>query len=246
MAVYIEKQVIRSTQCDLNGELKASSLLEMLQDAANSHSCEYGVSQLELMKKGALWIVVKQSVEIRSAARYGEEIVIETWPGKPRVALLPRFYRVLSVGSEVLAEGLAWWAIISSKTRTLASPNTLGIELPWEVRGCETAMPRRRLTPEPYGQSEFTVPWSYCDLNGHMNNCKYLDLCEDVLRQQHIGKRLCAFTVEHSGEALPDQKLHLTLAKDDTAFYVSAQSDQPVFTAVLKYTDRDNKEAGKQ
>ena len=66
--------------------------------------------------------------------------------------------------------------------------------------GDEIALPSPPRAIPFTGSTDFTVPYSYVDLNGHMNNTRYFDLAEDLIPYAKEGRRLTRVATEFGRE----------------------------------------------
>lgn len=90
--------------------------------------------------------------------------------------------------------------LVDAQSRKTIFPDEHGVQIEGVVRGEEIALPGRLAAPQGDETAAFTVPFSYVDLNGHMNNTRYFDLAEDVLSPAAEGKALREIQAEYSRE----------------------------------------------
>ena len=106
------------------------------------------------------------------------------------------------------------------------------------MTGEEIALPS---APRPAACTEdrsFVVPFSYVDLNGHMNNTRYFDLAEDSIPAAAEGKRLAAVGTEFSREARLGESLPLRWGREGERWYFTGGApDAPLFRMSLTYGD---------
>jgi acyl-ACP thioesterase len=85
------------------------------------------------------------------------------------------------------------------------------------------------------------VPYSFVDLNGHMNNSRYFDLAEDCIGAAAAGALLKEIAVEYQNEARLAETLSLRWGLQDTGnpeeqFYIlSGRTARDVFRMSLRY-----------
>ena len=129
--------------------------------------------------------------------------------------LFPRYFRVLGEKGNVLINGSALWTLIDAKTRSFVFANQYGIDVPGESHPGESALPKAVKTETTEEHRSFTVPFSYCDLNGHMNNARYLDLVEDTLPYEVVGRPLTSITTQYDHEIRYGETVDLAWGKHD-------------------------------
>ncbi len=187
-------------------ELRASEMFFLFQEAAGDHAIRLGVGQPFLMERGYTWVVALMNVEIQRLPKYDDTIAVETWPGPFRRILCPRWYQIRILpkteaernahpDGEVVVRASSVWSILDVEKRVAVNPVAEGLVADaedWkrfaeaasdsdEARTMAIARPRALRTGNIANRSDFTVPFSYVDMNGHMNNTRYLDLAEDLL-----------------------------------------------------------------
>lgn len=240
MNVYTESFRLRNADVDLHRRLRPSVLLAHLQQAAISHTEQMGMGRDKTLDRGLLWVVVLQQLRIRRMPVYDEVVTLLSWPGKTMHVLFPRFWRLTDQGGAVLAEGSALWTLMDQNTRAMVFPDEHGVSIPGEVTGWETPLPRPPKMGEAEREERFTVPYSWVDLNGHMNNCRYLDLAEDVLPPELHEMTLRAVSIEYSGEAHLGEALRLRWGNDGGSWFLSGEGAKRLFRMRLEYEDERN------
>ena len=241
MAPILEQKIqILSSHTDVNNRLRSSVMARILQDAAIVHAEELGVGRNVGLEKQALWVITRMAVEIERLPLWGETICLRTWPGDTRHGLFPRFFEMTTEAGEPLLKASTIWLLMHAVDRRMLDPKAIGMEVSGQNREGQLAMPARRV-PFPAEMTEEgrrTVRYSETDVNGHMNNTRYLDWADDLLplefHREHTLKKLW---VEFRSEILcgeeavlrsdlSDNVLCLTgIASDKEAFKVRAEYD---------------------
>ena len=85
-------------------------------------------------------------------------------------------------------------------------------------------------------ERDFTVPYSFVDLNGHMNNTRYFDLCEDCVGAAAAGRKLKGIGVEYQNEARLGETLTLRWGAEGESYFLSGETGRSVFRMRLDYT----------
>ena len=83
----------------------------------------------------------------------------------------------------------------------------------------------------------FQVPYSYVDLNGHMNNTRYFDLAEDCIPAPSEGKPLRMVQTEYASEARFGSQLQVRWGRDGGTYYLIGQDEKPVFRMRMVFED---------
>ena len=235
--IYERSLLLGSEHVDCFRRLRTSTLFELLQTASIRHTEELGMGRDKTLDKGLLWVIARQYVLIDRMPVYDERITLRSWPGETMRVLFPRYYEILSESGETLVRGSAVWSLMDAETRTTAFPDEYGVEIAGVETGRELPYLTKLQTTETPNGFDFIVPYSYVDLNGHMNNTRYLDLIEDHLPAAKAGKFLREIHTEYAAEAKRDAKLHVTWGQENNMYYVNGSTEHTCFRMNLRYEE---------
>ena len=82
----------------------------------------------------------------------------------------------------------------------------------------------------------FTVPYSYVDLNGHMNNTRYFDLAEDCIPAAAAGKMLRRIQTEYVSEARFGESFTVSWGAEDGEYFLQGEGEKPFFRMRMQYS----------
>lgn len=235
MEIYTQSYRLKSRDVNMFRHLRSSQLFELLQEAATEHSERLGTSIHEIRKKNLMWVLARQNVEVGRMPLYGEEITVETWPGKTIHSLYPRYYRILDSDGNAIVQSSAIWMLADVNERTLVPSSQSGIDFSFEKRGLEIALPS---PPRSFFTDKslfFTVPFSFVDMNGHMNNTRYFDLAENLSPAAAAGRDPAKIIVEYSAELLLNQEVELLYGQEGERFFMKTGGAKPLFRLVMDY-----------
>ncbi len=235
MNIYTIPYRIQDRDVNSYRYLRTSTLFELLQEISILHTEELGAGRTRTLDRGLLWVVVLQRVDINRMPVYDEQVTIESWPGNTMHLLFPRYYRLSDNKGKLLMSGSALWALIDAKTRRMVFPDRYGIKIGGVVTGDESSLPSEPKHAEQGNISYFTVPFSYVDLNCHMNNTRYFDLAEDLIPAAAEGRQLTRILMSYANEAKLGDRLQITWREDREGFLVSGDSDKKIFRMLLTY-----------
>lgn len=235
MSVYRKIYKVSNKDVSMHRTMKPSILLQLMQEAAFSHNEELGAGCAKTLDSGMLWMVTHHYVQITRMPVYGEELVLESWPGNYRHVMLPRYSRITESGGNTLVNASSVWVLADSTTRSIVSPTQSGISIPGEVTGNEAQIAWRIEEKETNCSLFFTVPYSYVDINGHMNNTRYFDLAEDCIPQAREGKKLLEMRCEYHRELLPGQTIRVDWGCSGSEYYFCGSDDKLYFRLSMKY-----------
>lgn len=231
------KKVLLADDVDATRKLRLSVFFRMLQEISVAHTEELGQGRAKTLDKGVLWILARVKVEIVRMPRYDEAITFTTWPSATKHVLFPRNYVMTDGGGNVLIRAVAVWLLMDSATRKMAFPEKYNVKINGVEFGGELPFPTG-VAPEigdKFGVKK--VEFSDTDINGHMNNGRYLDVAADVADKIYNGKKaISSLEIEYLTEARKGEILHLCVKENRDGFYLDGNiRHKPCFrfTAVL-------------
>ncbi|MBO5638632.1 MAG: hypothetical protein J5916_01875 [Oscillospiraceae bacterium] len=233
--IYTERLTLRSRDVDMFRHLRTSELFKLLQEASIRHTEQLGMGRDKTLDKGILWVLLMQRAEITRMPEYDERIVLRSWPGKTMHLLFPRFYSLETEAGEGLVKASALWGLVDAKTRKAVFPERYGVEIAGMENGEEIDLPGPIRKLDCDREKRFEVPYSYVDLNGHMNNTRYFDLAEDCVGAAVKGRRLKEIRAEYVNEARIGEALILHWNGEDGEVFLSGESSKAVFRMTLRY-----------
>jgi len=240
--IYIDNFTVSDLHCDRYGRLKPSTILWFVQEIAGRHCVQLGTDWDTLAKKNMFWAVIRHRVQISRLPKKGENLRIETWPMPTTRVAYPRNVVAFDEAGNVLFRSISLWVLMDLNTRAMILPGKSGVEVTGILRGDELPTPPS-LPPEQLTQcARRTVRFTDLDLNGHMNNCRYLDWAYDLLPSAfHECHQIRDFTLGYLSEAREGDCLSLiyTLDSDNTVRLEIQREDgeknHRVFCARLQY-----------
>ncbi len=237
MSVYEKSYRLLSSDVDAWRRLRLSRLFTFLQEASIAHTTELGMGRERTLDRGLLWIVTLQQVKVERLPVYDEDVKLLSWPGETMHLYFPRYYRMEDGKGNTLLTGSALWALMDQDTRRMVFPEEYDVHIDGEKAEKALGLPAAPRPPQAGERELFTVPYSYVDLNGHMNNTRYLDLCEDRMPANLRARPIREVRAEYSGEAKLGEEVTLTAEGQKDAFLLAGDRDRKLFRLNLAYGD---------
>jgi acyl-ACP thioesterase len=167
---------------------------------------------------------------------WDEEVILETWPQLPKRYGFERDYLMRDLQGEVIARAVSEWVIIDIATRKLKRADTIAIDSPPIVidRALDCVLGKINPPEEQRLIYKHTVGCSEIDLNGHLNNAKYIDYIMDCFTKVEItDNQARSIQVNYLGEAFPG---------DTLAMYLAADPQEPQQIYVEGLNEQDNRQ----
>lgn len=205
---------VNSHDCDINNVLRPSGVLRYLQETANLHieHVNYGYDFCKSM--GRAFVLSRVAVTLHAPIFAYEEIRGRTWACDSKAMSFNRCSQLLK-GNQCVAELSSSWALLNFENQTLVRVADSGLDLPYGKQLTHSAPMKFRIPStlliEPVGK--FSVGYSVCDRNHHMNNTRYPDLLCDFLPSLE-GKRLSELSISYMNEAHLGEKVSVFRGQD--------------------------------
>ncbi|SDW12313.1 acyl-[acyl-carrier-protein] thioesterase [Paenibacillus sp. PDC88] len=181
--------VVSSSQSDLHSRIKLSSVLERLQDAADRHLQELGITISEMLKNHYGWMLMTIEIDCEQIPVLEEEWTVSTWSRGYKGVVWLRDYRF--EGTEgALGYARSTWTLVDIHKRKILRPSALPYDIPTVTSQSSSGdMPDKVSISEAIELKtayEFKAGYSTTDSNGHLNNARYADLCYDALTAEEL------------------------------------------------------------
>ena len=225
MSVYETEFEILASDVDMQRRLRLSRLFTMIQEISIAHTKALGMGRDKTLDRGLLWVVTMQRVDVKRLPLYDEKVRLETWAGRTMHVMFPRFYRMTDENGETLLTASGFWMLIHEKTRAMAFPDKEGIVIPETKTGFEPSLPSAPKSIDISAEIPYTVPYSAIDINGHMNNARYLDVAENVMPEALRAREIARVTCEYAAEIRPEDTVDLETGADENAFFMACMRD---------------------
>ncbi len=229
---------ITDLQTDCFGRLKPSALLQLTQTVAGEHCRQLQLTWQDMQEKNLFWAIIRHRVRITRLPLEGETVRLETWPMPTTRTAFPRCTVAVDSRGQELFRTTALWVLMDTRTRAMVLPGKSGISLSGQLRGTEPDMPGS-LLPGSFDRQTFRqVCFTDLDLNGHMNNARYLDWIQDLLPSAfHKEKQLRQMELCYLSEALEGQQLQISWQLQQPLQVEITGPEHRVFAARLDYEE---------
>ena len=231
---YFEQSYfLRAADTDLNGEWRASGIFLAMQEAGGMHCEGYNLGMAALREQNIAWVVSRAHVRMDRLPRIGETVTVRTWPKPPQHFFFPRYYQFFVQGQPV-GNAATLYVQLDLTTRRMAKPwlggndeLTCDLEPPMPLPGGIPTM------DAPAETLERAAKYSDLDVNGHVNNTRYLDwFCDSFATEHHRAWALRDVLIHYNREIRPEEVAALTLQTDGEQSVMKGTCDGALCFAV--------------
>lgn len=214
LKTYSQEIRIASYQTDLCARLKPSAILEIMQELAGVHAELLDVGRTRLSPMNLAWVLTRVEVRMERYPVSGELITVETFPMPNRRVFFPRYFIFRDAQGQQIGCAGSLWVVLDITTRKMGNPAEIAAMMP-DNRDLTAPMGMPATVEDIPGdalEAQRLPVYTDLDMNGHVNNTRYLDWCCNALginvMRSHI---MNSFSVNYNQEILPGQKLRTVL-----------------------------------
>ena len=192
---YQMKMKIPFDMADMNGHIKLPDVILLSLQVSGMQSIELGVSDKAILEEyNLVWIITDYDIEVVRLPRFAEEITIETEALSYNRLFCYRRFTIYDEAGQELIHMMATFVLMDRDSRKVHAVEP-DIVAPYQsdfdkklIRG-----PKYESLEEPFSK-DYHVRFYDLDMNGHVNNSKYLDWIFEVMGAdfltQYIPKRI--------------------------------------------------------
>ena len=163
-----------SYECDCKGMLRVVSLMNMFQDAADTHAELLGVGIEHCIKNGLAWFGSNYHIKIFRMPLWHEKIKIVTWPSQEKKIGAIRDFEVFDDSGKTIIVASSQWILIDfARKKPLALRENLPDYEVIDERALDTSFQKIDLPSNFSFCKSFAVRYDDIDVNGHVNNAIY-------------------------------------------------------------------------
>ncbi len=211
-----QTRTLDARDVDANAEWRISEIFTAMQEAGAAQCEEYNLGVLALREQNLAWVVTRAYLRMERTPGLGETVTVRTWPKPPKHAFFPRYYQFFAGGRAVGCASMLY-AQLDLTARRMVKPwlggndeLTCDLEPPLPLPG---NVPVLDAEPETLTR---TACYSDLDINGHVNNARYLDwFCDCFPMERHRNWRLCDVVVHYDREITAGETAALSLRREE-------------------------------
>ena len=179
---YQMKMKIPFDMSDMNGHIKLPSLILLSLQVSGSQSAQLGVSDKEILEKyNLVWIITEYDIDVIRLPRFAEEMTIETEALSYNRLFCYRRFTIYDESGQAIIQMLATFALMGRDSRKVHSVD------PEMVAPYLSEFSKKIIRGPKYTDldnptsKDYHVRFYDLDMNGHVNNSKYLDWIFEVM-----------------------------------------------------------------
>ena len=179
---YQMKMKIPFDMADMNGHIKLPDVILLSLQVSGMQSIELGVSDKAILEDyNLVWIITDYDIEVVRLPRFAEEITIETEALSYNRLFCYRRFTIYDEAGQDLIHMMATFVLMDRDSRKVHAVE------PEIVAPFQSEFDKKLIRGPKYANLEEPVSKDYhvrfydLDMNGHVNNSKYLDWIFEVM-----------------------------------------------------------------
>jgi len=224
---YSETFVVRATDCDVERRMRLSALFVAMQEGGERHAISLGLGYDAMMARGLFFVLARIHVKTVRAPRCGERIVHTTWPGMSNRFFCPRYHVFTLEDGTLLACAGALWVTLDTAARKIVSPKSANLPFPdtSDIPAPIDLPMRLPALGEATQMIERAPMYSDYDINGHVNNTRYIAwLCDALGSERMHGRYVGELIAGYEKEIRENDPLNLALSVHGEQFSLCISS----------------------
>lgn len=203
---------------DFTGCWQPGAIFRAMQEAANGHCERLNLSFERLRELGIAWVLTRAHLKIDEYPVYGQKVTVRTWPGATRHMFFPR-YHTFEADGRTLGCAASLFVLLDLETRKIALPSRLGEAMPDYNIPAPLPFPGNLSTFDtPAVTREYSPVYMDLDMNGHVNNTRYIDwFMNQFPVEHHRQKQLSDLLVHYNFEVTPEEPITFSIQEKENA-----------------------------
>ncbi|MFU8811659.1 MAG: acyl-[acyl-carrier-protein] thioesterase [Balneolaceae bacterium] len=223
---------VRSYEVGKDGYAGVAHIANYFQEAAGLHAQQLHFDIADLHKRGLTWVLYRLHITVEHYPKRWDSITVSTRPSSGDGLRAFRDYALHTETGEIIAKGISQWMVLDvQKKRPVRLPNEI-MELGLDDSGHLLEPNKNPLPTIDHSENEtlVTVGQTDLDMNGHVNNTRYIAWMLDFLPEEwQNGHQCTSFELQYYKEAR---------MRDELVVRSSADTG----TIIHEITDKDSRE----
>lgn len=232
--MYAYDSRVRYSEVDVNQELTVTGIINYLQDCSTFQSEDLGLGLDYLKAHHRAWWLSSWQIIIERKPRFGEKIVISTWPYDFKGMYGYRNFTIQDQQGNYLVKANSIWFFFDT-----AAGRPVKVE-EQDIRGYSSGeeqkldmeyAPRRITLPDTWEEIEpIAVAMHHIDTNHHVNNAMYVEIARETLTED---VRIRELRVEYKKAAVLGDLIYPRITRQGDTYTVALCDKEGIPYAVI-------------
>lgn len=232
--MYTFNSRVRYSEVGMTKELTVTGIIKYLQDCSTFQSEDIGLGIDYLSEHNRAWWLSSWQIVIDRYPKFGEEIVIGTWPYDFKGFYGYRNFTIQDRQGNYLVRANSIWFFFDTQA---GRPVKVTAD---DIRGYETGeqqkldmdyAPRRIVLPGEYQEAEpIAVGRHHIDTNHHVNNAQYVEIAKEVIPEEFA---IAELRVEYKKAAVFGDTMYPGISRISEGYVIALRDREGVPYAVV-------------
>ncbi len=246
--IWKDRYRIHSYEVGTDGIVRLSSLCNYLQESAWNHATDLKVGYQDLLKNGNIWVLSRLYIKIKEYPRWGDEILVKTWPkGIERLFAL-RDFEILNTMGDCIGSATTKWLIVNRKSKRPQKPDPYFQDIPLLMSKHAVDTNLEKLPPVKEEDQSYSLSIRYSDLDvqNHVNNTKYIEwVLDGYSLEKHKSHLIHTYEINYLSETVYGEELLIRYQRSSGAegvFFINGvnkNDNREIFRARLELVERE-------
>lgn len=216
-----------SRDCDFTGCWKPSEIFMAMQELAAEHSAILGAGYAYMRSMNLAFALTRTELRMTRYPKIGDRVVVRTWAAPVMKWMYPRHFLFETESGEPLGCASTIWVLLDLNERKMVAPAALNMTIATADLPAPMRMPGKADAPAPDSPVHRYAPgYSELDVNGHVNNTRYVSwMCDRLGAELLKTRRIASIIVNYSHELLPGQSVELRAEISGDCFRMSGDNE---------------------
>jgi medium-chain acyl-[acyl-carrier-protein] hydrolase len=214
-SIWTEETRVNANDTDFEGKWKPTRMLQVMQEAGNTHANLLGVGFHELAAKNQAWVLSRLKIKFIRFPAIDEMITIQTWPkGIQQKIFFDRHFKLTDEKGQNIALASSAYLLIDTKARKMLLPSALEKDLPrqHDLSAMDELLEKIVIPDSVQEHMRFNATYGTIDVMGHVNNTRYLEWITDCFPLDHYQTyKLDWVQINYANEIKPAENVSLAL-----------------------------------
>ena len=236
--MYEKKYYIGSNDVDQFLDLKLPSFFRMMQDASTEHAEVLNIGKANTLDKNLYWVITRIELDIIKMPKYLDTVTLKTYPGDDMRFIFPRYFQLEDEDGNILIKASSIWMVLNRENHRIVLNPFNGYKATPEHLEGELHLPDKAEGDASDLVEIRKVRYSDIDLNGHLNNTKYIDYIVDIHDSDFYKKnRIKHFLVNYEKELKDNNELSI-YSNHSNPEYIKGECEGPCLKVLITYEER--------
>lgn len=234
---------VRSYECAPDGKVTVANICNYLQESASLNAEHLGFSKtnFEGLGQNLTWVMTRIRLQLVRRPRWNEEVKVFTFPRPARRIVAWRDFILSDAdGKEIGRASTEWMMIDLASRRPVAIPAFVTERADADLEPVFSEPLGFKLPPETFETSEsspyaITAAPSDIDLNGHVNNVRYITWLFDA---SGLSEEALTLELAFKSEVLAGTTVSVEGVERDGVLYQRIRSDADHVLAQLRLSEK--------